>query len=103
MFFFSFYLKQNLLHNTSTLFTLSNSVKKYRHNIFPKKNTLYRNNKNKTLRVLRIKNGKGIDTSDNLYYQDLRNAVQYHSKKRKHKAGYVVGPTELNISEARPK
>lgn len=52
--------------------------------------------------MLRVKNGKGIDVSDNLHYQVPRNILQHYSDEDKHKAEDIVDPTQLNISEARP-
>ncbi|XP_035874491.1 centrosomal protein of 290 kDa isoform X2 [Phyllostomus discolor] len=94
-------VSQNLLRDTTTLSTLSTSVNKYGHNIFHKKNTLHRNKK-KTLKVLQIKNGKVIDTSDNICHEEPRSILQYSSNKEKHKADDIVDPTEPNMSEARP-
>ncbi|XP_045060428.2 centrosomal protein of 290 kDa isoform X2 [Desmodus rotundus] len=91
----------NLLRGTTTLSTLPTSVSKYGHNTFHKKNTLHRNKK-KPLRVLRIKNGKVIDTSDNLCHEEPRNILQYSNNQGKHKAEDVIDPTEPNIAEARP-
>ncbi|XP_070363135.1 centrosomal protein of 290 kDa isoform X3 [Equus asinus] len=91
----------NLLCDTTTLSTLATSVNKYRHNIFHKKNTLHRNKK-KPITVLRIKNGKGIDASDNLYHQVPRNILQCYNNEEKHKAEDIVDSTELNKSEVRP-
>ncbi|XP_054436151.1 centrosomal protein of 290 kDa [Pteronotus mesoamericanus] len=92
---------QSLLHDATTLSTLSTSVNKYGHSVFHRKSTLHRNKK-KSLKVLRIKNGKVIDASDNLYHEKPRNILQYSSNKEKHKAEDIVDPTELNITEARP-
>ncbi|XP_070456158.1 centrosomal protein of 290 kDa isoform X5 [Equus przewalskii] len=92
---------QNLLCDTTTLSTLATNVNKYRHNIFHKKNTLHRNKK-KPITVLRIKNGKGIDASDNLYHQVPRNILQCYNNEEKHKAEDIVDFTELNKSEVRP-
>ncbi|KAB0400406.1 hypothetical protein E2I00_010736, partial [Balaenoptera physalus] len=92
---------QNLLCDTATLSPLATSVNKYRHNIFHKKNNLHRNQKN-PITVLRIKNRKGIDVSDNLYHQVPRNILQCYSNEEKHKAEDIVDPTELNKSESRP-
>nr|XP_008525352.1 PREDICTED: centrosomal protein of 290 kDa isoform X1 [Equus przewalskii]XP_023486761.1 centrosomal protein of 290 kDa isoform X2 [Equus caballus] len=91
----------NLLCDTTTLSTLATNVNKYRHNIFHKKNTLHRNKK-KPITVLRIKNGKGIDASDNLYHQVPRNILQCYNNEEKHKAEDIVDFTELNKSEVRP-
>lgn len=52
--------------------------------------------------MLRIKNGKGLDASDNLYHRVPRNILQYYSNKEKHKTEDTVDRTELHISEARP-
>ncbi|XP_027449464.1 centrosomal protein of 290 kDa isoform X2 [Zalophus californianus] len=92
----------NLLCDTTTLSTLATSVNKYRQNTFHKKNTLHRNKK-KPLTVFRIKNGKGLDASDNLYHQVPKNILQYYSKEEKHTAEDIVDPMELNKSETRPK
>ncbi|KAM5253770.1 centrosomal protein of 290 kDa isoform 2-T4 [Hipposideros larvatus] len=91
----------NLLSDTAPLSSLSTSVNKYRHNIFHKKNTLHRTKK-KPITVLTVKNGKGIDASDNLHDQVPRNILQHYSNEEKHRAEDIVDPTELNISEARP-
>ncbi|XP_073756643.1 centrosomal protein of 290 kDa isoform X6 [Callorhinus ursinus] len=93
---------QNLLCDTTTLSTLATRVNKYRQNTFHKKNTLHRNKK-KPLTVFRIKNGKGLDASDNLYHQVPKNILQYYSKEEKHTAEDIVDPMELNKSETRPK
>ncbi|KAM5334696.1 centrosomal protein of 290 kDa isoform 1-T3 [Glossophaga mutica] len=90
----------NLLRDTTMLSTLSTSVNKYGHNIFHK-NTLHRNKK-RPLRVLRVKMGKVIDTSDNIYHEEPGNILQYSNNKEKYKAEDTVDPTEPNISEARP-
>lgn len=52
--------------------------------------------------MLRIKNGKVIDSSDNIYHEEPRSILQYSSNKEKHKAEDIVDPAEPNISEARP-
>ncbi|XP_064446893.1 centrosomal protein of 290 kDa isoform X3 [Mirounga angustirostris] len=92
----------NLLCDTTTLSTLATSVNKYRQNTFHKKNTLHRNKK-KPVTVFRIKNGKGLDTSDNLYHQVPKNILQYYSNEENHTAEDIVDPTELSTSETRPK
>ncbi|KAM7114670.1 centrosomal protein of 290 kDa isoform 2-T4 [Molossus nigricans] len=91
----------NLLRGATSFSTLSTSVSKYRHNIFHTKNTLHRNKKI-PLTVLRIKNGKGVEASENLYLQVPRSGLQCYSNKGKHKAEDTVDPTELNVTEARP-
>eukprot|EP00071_Canis_lupus_P025407 XP_022258964.1 centrosomal protein of 290 kDa isoform X1 [Canis lupus familiaris] len=92
----------NLLCDTTALSTLATSVNKYRHNVFHKKNTLYRNRK-KPKTAFRIKNGKGIDASDNLYHQVPKNILWYYSNKEKHTTEDIVDPAEFNKSETRPK
>ncbi|XP_058424680.1 centrosomal protein of 290 kDa isoform X2 [Diceros bicornis minor] len=93
------YSRPSNLCDTTTLSTLAASVNKYRPNIFHKKNTLHGNKKN-PITVLRIKTGKGIDASGNLYHQVPRNSQRYYSNEEKHTA--EVDPTQVNKSEARP-
>ncbi|XP_059042456.1 centrosomal protein of 290 kDa isoform X1 [Mustela lutreola] len=92
----------NLLCDTTTLSTLATSVNKYRHNTFYKKNTLHRNKK-KPITVFRIKNGKGIEASDNLNDQVPKDILRDPSNEEKHTAEDIVEPPELNKSETRPK
>lgn len=101
--FFSFFcFKQNLLCDTTTLSTLATSVNKYRHSTFYKKNTLHRNKK-KPITVFRIKNGKGIEASDDLHDQVPKDTLRDPSNEEKHTAEDIVEPPELNKSETRPK
>ncbi|XP_059258359.1 centrosomal protein of 290 kDa isoform X1 [Mustela nigripes] len=92
----------NLLCDTTTLSTLATSVNKYRHNTFYKKNTLHRNKK-KPVTVFRIKNGKGIEASDDLHDKVPKDILRDPSNEEKHTAEDIVEPPELNKSETRPK
>ncbi|XP_040347202.1 centrosomal protein of 290 kDa isoform X4 [Herpailurus yagouaroundi] len=93
---------QNLLCDTTTLSTLATSVNKYRHNIYHKKSTFHKNKK-KPIMVFRIKNGKGIDASNNLRHQVPKSILRHYSNEERHTTEDIVDSAELNKSEARPK
>ncbi|XP_040347200.1 centrosomal protein of 290 kDa isoform X2 [Herpailurus yagouaroundi] len=92
----------NLLCDTTTLSTLATSVNKYRHNIYHKKSTFHKNKK-KPIMVFRIKNGKGIDASNNLRHQVPKSILRHYSNEERHTTEDIVDSAELNKSEARPK
>ncbi|XP_058597825.1 centrosomal protein of 290 kDa isoform X2 [Neofelis nebulosa] len=92
----------NLLCDTTTLSTLATSVNKYSHNIYHKKSTFHKNKK-KPIMVFRIKNGKGIDASNNLHHQVPKSILRHYSNEERHTTEDIVDSAELNKSEARPK